>query len=135
MKLVLVFLVIGMITMSFFSYAPPQKFDLKASIERGKELYTAQCTTCHQEQGEGIEGVYPPIAKADYLMADKKRSIVQMVKGLSGEIKVNGKGYDGVMNSFETLSDAEISDVLNYVRNSFGNKGPAVTPAEVKSSR
>lgn len=135
MKTLLVFLLIGMTTMSFFSYSPPQKFDLKASIGRGKEIYTAQCITCHLEQGEGIEGVYPPIAKSDYLMADKKRSVLQLLKGLSGEIKVNGKGYDGVMNSFETLSDAEISDVLNYVRNSFGNKGPAVTPDEVKSSR
>ncbi|MEO8473985.1 MAG: cytochrome c [Chryseolinea sp.] len=135
MKYALVCLLMGITTMSFFSYTTAQKFDLKASTERGKEIYATQCITCHQEQGEGIEGVYPPIAKSDYLMADKKRSIQQLLKGLSGEIKVNGKGYDGVMNSFETLSDAEISDVLNYVRNSFGNKGPAVTPDEVRSTR
>lgn len=112
-----------------------QKFDLKASIERGKEVYTAQCMTCHMEQGEGIESVYPPLAKSDYLMADKKRSIDQVLHGLTGEVKVNGKTYDGTMTGFDMLSDAEISDVLNYVRNSFGNKGAAITPEEVKGLR
>ena len=86
------------------------------------------------EQGEGIEGVYPPLAKSDYLMADKKRSIEQVLYGLTGEIKVNGVAYDGVMTGFD-LTDQEVSDVLNYVRNSFGNKGAAVTPEEVKASR
>lgn len=112
-----------------------QKFDLKASIARGKDVYTAQCMSCHLEQGEGIENVYPPVAKSDYLMADKKRSINELLHGLNGPIKVNGVAYDGVMTGFEMLSDQEISDVLNYIRNSFGNKGAAVTPEEVKSSR
>jgi len=122
-------------TATILSFRPIQKFDLKASVDRGKEVYLAQCMTCHLEQGEGIEGVYPPLAKSDYLMADKKRSIDQLLHGLTGEIKVNGKSYDGVMNSFDTMPDTEISDVLNYVRNSFGNKGAAVTPEEVKAAR
>ncbi|MEJ1238901.1 cytochrome c [Chryseolinea sp. T2] len=117
------------------AFKPVQKFDLKASIERGKEVYTVQCITCHMEQGEGIEGVYPPLSKSDYLMGDKKRSVDQVLHGLTGEIKVNGKTYDGVMTGFDALSDTEVSDVLNYVRNSFGNKGAAVTPEEVKALR
>ena len=135
MKKVFICLSIVVLAGSFAAFTPAQKFDLKASVARGKDIYTAQCLTCHLEQGEGIEGVYPPVAKSDYLMGDKKRSIEQMLKGLTGEIKVNGKTYDGVMNGFDALSDAEISDVLNYVRNSFGNKGGAVTPEEVKASR
>ena len=91
--------------------------------------------SCHLEQGEGIENVYPPLAKSDYLMADKKRSINEVLHGLTGPIKVKGVAYDGVMTGFEMLSDQEVSDVLNYVRNSFGNKGGAVTPEEVKASR
>jgi nitrite reductase (NO-forming) len=112
-----------------------QKFDLKTSIERGKDVYTAQCMSCHMEQGEGIESVYPPLAKSDYMMADKKRSINEVLYGLNGPIKVKSVTYDGVMTGFEILSDQEVSDVLNYVRNSFGNKGGAVTPEEVKASR
>jgi len=125
----------GVIAFTILAFSPAQKFDLKASIERGKDVYTAQCMSCHMEQGEGLENVYPPLAKSDYLMADKKRSIDQTLHGLTGEIKVNGKTYDGVMNAFDMLSDAEVSDVLNYVRNSFGNKGAAVTPEEVKAHR
>lgn len=117
-----------------FSFRETQKFDLKASIERGREVYTAQCISCHQEQGEGLEDVFPPLAKSDYLMADKKRSIVQTLKGVSGEIKVNGKVYNGEMTGFD-LTDQEVSDVLNYVRNSWGNKGQAVTPEEVAAAR
>jgi len=120
---------------SFFAFEPLQKFDLKASVARGKDVYTAQCMSCHMEQGEGIESVYPPLAKSDYLMADKKRSIEQTLHGVTGEIKVKGVTYNAEMAGFETLSDQDISDVLNYVRNSFGNKGPAVTPEEVKASR
>jgi nitrite reductase (NO-forming) len=117
-----------------FSFQQKPTFDLKASIARGQEIYVAQCFSCHQEKGEGIEDVYPPLAKSDYLMADKKRSIQQVMHGVSGEIKVNGKIYNGEMSGFD-MTDQEVSDVLNYIRNSWGNKGAAVTPEEVSAAR
>ena len=86
------------------------------------------------EQGEGIEGVYPPLAKSDYLMKDKKRSIQQVLYGVNGEIKVNGKTYNAEMTGLD-LTDEEVGNVLNYVRNSFGNKGDAVLPDQVKAAR
>ncbi|MEJ0054690.1 MAG: cytochrome c [Bacteroidota bacterium] len=122
------------ITTVFFSFDQKPSFDLKSSIARGKDVYTTYCTSCHMEQGEGIEDVYPPLAKSDYMMADKKRSIQQIVKGVSGEIKVKGKTYNSEMPGLD-LNDQEVSDVLNYVRNSFGNKGEAVTPDQVKAAR
>lgn len=121
----------GLLAIMAFDF---QKDDLKASIERGKDVYISYCQSCHMEQGEGLEGVYPPLAKSDYLMADKKRSIQQVLYGVSGEIKVKGKTYNMDMAGFD-LSDKEASDLLNYVRNSFGNKGAAVTPAEVQAAR
>jgi len=111
-----------------------QTFDLKASVERGKDLYTTYCMQCHMDSGQGLEGVNPPLAKSDYLMADKKRSIQQILKGAEGEMKVNGKTYNQPMQAID-LKDEEVSDILNYVRNSFGNKGAAVTPDEVKAVR
>ncbi len=120
-------------TISLMSFQN-QKFDLKASIERGKEVYNTQCITCHMEKGEGIEAVFPPLAKSDYLMADKTRSIRQIIEGASGEMTVNGKTYNGDMPAVD-LTDEQVSDVLNYVRNSWGNKGAAVTPTEVKATR
>lgn len=125
-------LAFSLILLSAFTQKP--SFNLKESVARGKEVYGAYCVTCHMEQGEGIESVYPPLAKSDYLMADKKRSISTVLKGLSGEIKVNGKIYNMDMTSFD-LTDQEVSDVLNYIRNSFGNKGEAVKPEEVKAMR
>jgi mono/diheme cytochrome c family protein len=118
----------------FISSQEKPKFDLKASIARGQDIYSAQCLSCHQEKGEGIDDVYPPLAKSDYLMADKKRSIQQVIHGVSGEIKVNGKVYNGEMSAFD-MTDQEVSDVLNYIRNSWGNKGAAVTPEEVVAAR
>ena len=118
----------------FFSFQKKPTFDLKASITRGQEVYGTYCISCHMEKGEGLEGVYPPLVKSDYLMADTKRSIVQILKGVSGRMKVNGVTYEGEMAAIE-LSDQEVSDVLNYVRNSFGNKGAAIIPDGVKAVR
>ncbi len=109
-------------------------FDLKASVTRGREVYVSYCISCHLDQGEGIEGVYPPLAKSDYLMADKNRSIRQVLYGATGEMVVNGKTYNTEMMGVD-LTDADASDVVNYIRNSFGNKGGAVTPAEVAAQR
>ena len=120
--------------LSLSSFQEKPKFNLKESVERGKDIYITNCLTCHLDQGEGIEDVYPPLAKSDYLMADKKGSVQQILYGASGEMKVNGKVYSAEMAGID-LNDQQASDVLNYIRNSFGNKGSAVTPEEVKVSR
>ena len=135
MKKVILLSFLVTLTVPFMALQEKQKFDLKASIERGADVYAAQCLSCHMDSGQGLENVYPPLAKADYLMKDKKRSIDQVLHGVSGEMKVNGVVYNGEMQGFETLSDEEVSDVLNYIRNSWGNKGEAVRPDEVKSLR
>lgn len=120
-------------TAGIFSLSFQNKFDLKASVDRGKNVYGMYCLSCHKAEGEGLEGVYPPLAKSDYLMADKARSIRQVVNGASGEMKVNGKTYNSDMVGID-LSDEELVDVLNYVRNSFGNKGDAVVPSDIKAA-
>lgn len=117
------------------SHSLAQKsFDLKDSIQRGLIVYANNCMSCHLDKGQGMPSVYPPLAKADYLMADKNRSIREVLYGVSGEITVNGKKYNIPMPGYN-LTDEEVSDVLNYIRNSWGNKGKAVTPAEVKAQR
>ena len=126
-KIVLAAALIGSVV-TFFSFT--QKFDLKASITRGKEVYEANCITCHMSEGEGIEGAFPPLAKSDHL-ADKARLVKVVLLGVRGPIKVNGKDYDGEMAGI-SLTDEQVADVLNFVRNSWGNKGGAITPAEVQ---
>jgi nitrite reductase (NO-forming) len=137
MKKILVFVSVTLlllIGLQSFKSPARQGFDLKASIARGKEVYVSYCLSCHMEDGKGVENTYPPVAKSDYLMADKKRAIQQVLKGAKGEMKVNSKSYSTDMTGFD-LSDEQASDVVNYIRNSWGNKGGAVTPADVKAVR
>ena len=112
------------------SKAVGQAFDLKASIERGKSVYEAQCISCHMPEGEGLEGVFPPLAKSSNI-ASKEKMIQIILKGIRGTILLAGKEYNGEMASI-ILSDQETADVINYVRNSFGNKAPAVQPKEIQ---
>jgi nitrite reductase (NO-forming) len=93
------------------------------------------CFVCHQIEGEGIVSQIPPLANADYLMADKERSIRIVLQGMTGEVEVNGRTYNNVMMPLNNLSDQEIANVLTYVRNSWGNEGEAVTPEEVRRVR
>ncbi len=133
-RIVLIALSSVFILLSFISFQKKPKIDLAASTERGKEIYARNCISCHMEQGEGLEGIFPPLAKSDYLLADKKRAIQQTLYGVSGEMTVNGKVYNGEMNGFD-LTDEEMSDLMNYIFNSFGNKGGTIAPAEVKAAR
>lgn len=103
---------------------------LDQRIAAGSVLFTQNCAACHQPTGLGVPEVFPPLAKSDFLMADKKRSIQIVKHGLQGEIVVNGKKYNNVMPAV-SLTDEEKANVLTYVRNSWGNKGDAVTPEEV----
>jgi mono/diheme cytochrome c family protein len=114
-----------------------QTGDLASSIKRGNEAYTSYCQNCHQQSGAGLEGVYPPLAKSDFVTRDKdgKKSISVIIHGQTGEVIVNGKKYNIDMPNQAYLTDEQIADILNYVRNSWGNKGKAITPALVKTVR
>lgn len=119
----------------FASPAFSQTFNLKSSVERGKEVYLLECQSCHMAEGEGLPGVYPPLAKTDYLKQPAPFLINIILKGQTGEIVVNGTNYNTPMPAQDYLSDEKVSDVLNYIRNSWTNKGTAITPAQVKTQR
>jgi len=101
----------------------------------GKGVYQRTCIICHQPDGTGMEGTYPPLAKSDYLLSDKVRAIHQVLKGSSYPITVNGKKFNGVMPAQKNLSDEDVANVLSYVSHNFGNDGYTVTAAEVKAIR
>jgi len=88
------------------------------------------------QDGAGMAGVFPPLAKSDFLMADSNRAINIVLNGLTGPVKVNGVDFNGVMPPFTNLPDHEIAAVLTYVRNSFGNKdGVVVKSSDVAAAR
>jgi nitrite reductase (NO-forming) len=103
-------------------------------IAAGKAIYGTTCFACHQSEGQGISGAFPPLAKSDYLNANPKRAIDVVLKGLSGEISVNGKKINSVMPS-QNLTADEIANVLTYVYSSWGNNKTVVTPAMVKAQK
>lgn len=111
--------------------SPPAGDKLEARLQAGEIVYKQNCLACHQATGEGVPNAFPPLAKSDFLMADKGRSIKVVANGLQGQITVNGKSYNSVMPALG-LSDDDIANVLTYVRNNFGNKGDLVTLDEVK---
>lgn len=100
----------------------------------GKQKYEAVCAACHQLNGEGIPNAFPPLARSDYLNADKKRAIRTVLHGLQGVVTVNGKQFNSVMPKLD-LSDEDVANILTYVYGSWGNAGHQVTPQEVKSLR
>jgi len=79
--------------------------------------------------------VFPPVAKTDYLKKEAKHLINIVLKGQEGEIIVNGKKYNTPMPAQSYLSDEQIADVYNYVRNSWGAKAAAILPSQVKALR
>ena len=103
-------------------------------MERGKKVYLTSCFACHMATGEGMPNVFPPLAKSDFLKADKDRAIKAILKGLSGPISVNGKPYNNMMPPQE-VSDDQAADVLTYVMNEWGNDFGTVIPADVKRVR
>ena len=122
MKLIKIILVAGFILLS--NQAIAQDFDLDSSIQRGRTIYSSNCVSCHMMNGTGISGVYPALAGADSLMND--------IPGMVDWI-LNGDEINGVSHSF-SLTVREVSDLLNYIRNSWGNEGEAVLPEDVQST-
>ncbi|WMJ73635.1 copper-containing nitrite reductase [Cytophagaceae bacterium ABcell3] len=103
-------------------------------MELGRKVYASNCQACHQSEGQGIKGAFPPLAKSDYLNADIDRAIGVIAHGLEGQIKVNGEIYNSTMPAIK-ISDEEIANVMTYILNNWDNKGGEVTPERVKKAK
>jgi mono/diheme cytochrome c family protein len=106
-----------------------------ASLARGQLIYKNICATCHQADGSGVPRMNPPLIKTKYVLGDKTKLIKVLLLGLNEDVEIDGEYYSNPMPSQAALKDEEIADVLTFVRNSFGNKAAAVTPAQVKAVR
>lgn len=106
--------------------APEGREPLAVRMTRGEATYRGVCAACHQRGGEGLAGVFPPLAGSDYLRRDDAELARVVLAGLSGPITVNGTQYNGVMPGFANLTDHEIADVLTYVRGNLNNRGAPI---------
>jgi nitrite reductase (NO-forming) len=104
-------------------------------IHAGESLFAGTCSVCHQANGAGLAGVFPPLAKSDFLAADLKRATGIVLRGFNGKVTVNGHEYNSVMPPMGQLNDDEIANILTYVINSWGNPGGRVLADQVKSER
>ncbi|GMV53769.1 MAG: cytochrome c [Chlorobi bacterium] len=106
-------------------------------VANGKKVYEGYCKTCHQANGQGMPKIYPPLAKSDYIKANSVETLIrEVVFGLSGKVKVNGKEYNGVMTPLpKKYTDKDVADVMTYVFTNFGNSKGKVTPAQVAAAK
>ena len=95
---------------------------LEKSIANGKDIYADFCVQCHLVNGKGDAKNFPPLDGSDWLGNKIIKSIHAVKFGQTGEIVVNGKKFNNTMPQPVGLSNKEIADVMNYIRNSWGNK-------------
>lgn len=117
MKVIFSFFLLSFSSIAIHLY---QQKPLNQSIADGEEIYADFCLQCHMDNGQGVPGSFPPLAKSDYLK-NIDQSIHAIKYGLKGPITVNGKSYNSNMIS-QGLDDEEIADVMNYILRSWGNK-------------
>jgi mono/diheme cytochrome c family protein len=103
----------------------------------GKALFSANCITCHQANGEGVPGQYPPLAGSDVVLGDAANHVVAIVlKGLQGPVVVAGKPFNNSMQAWEgQYTDQQVAAILTYERSDWGNNAPPITADFVKEVR
>lgn len=105
------------------------------ALEKGKTIYNQYCLACHQGDGNGVAGAFPPLTQTKWVAGDKATLVPVILNGMQGEITVKGEVYNNAMPAHGFLSDEEIGAVLTYVRQSFGNDYPEITTADVAEVR
>lgn len=110
--LFLICLIILSVVLSSCDYQP---------YKQGKNLYNFYCATCHMDDGSGLKGLYPPLAKADYLAKNQNNLACIIRYGLSDSILVNQKAYNQAMPPVKALNEVQITNVINYVNHAWGN--------------
>jgi cytochrome c oxidase cbb3-type subunit II len=107
-----------------------------ADLAKGQALFTANCAACHQANGEGLPGAFPSLKGSDAVNdADPTEQLRAILQGLQGA-RVGGVVYSSPMPPFAgTLSDADIANIVDYERSSWGNHGAPVTAAQVAAQR
>jgi len=101
----------------------------------GVQLYTKYCLTCHQADGNGVRGMFPPLAGNAKITGPSTDVIRIVLFGLEGPITVNERDYNQPMPPQGYMSDNQIADILTYVRSSWENKAPPVKVTDVAKTR
>ncbi|NYT86906.1 c-type cytochrome [Pollutimonas harenae] len=117
-----------------------QDFKVAASttggVADGAQIYSAQCVACHQASGQGLPGVFPPLAGSEWVTGKAALAVQIVLHGVTGPLTVSGTQYNGMMPTFkDKLDDAQIAAVVSYIRSNFGNSADSVDAAMVAAER
>ena len=102
-----------------------------AKYPKGAKIFKEKCVACHQATGMGVPSAFPPLKGSDYLKADKKRAIAQVLNGSNHEITVNGAKYSIPMPP-QVDNHEDAVAVVNYILNAWGNNYGTVSLADAK---
>lgn len=91
---------------------------VEAQIALGKKIYDEKCVVCHMATAEGLKGAFPPLKNSDYLLADLKRGVAQVLNGSNEAMVVNGETYTTPMTP-QVQTKEEAIAVINYVLKEF----------------
>jgi mono/diheme cytochrome c family protein len=97
--------------------------------------YETVCITCHQAEGQGIAGAFPPLAGSEWLLGNPEIPVRVVILGLTGPIEVKGTKFNSTMPPPPGLTDEKIAEAITYARSHFGNHGPKVDVELVKKER
>lgn len=109
-----------------------QAFD---PIKQGTKLFARNCQQCHQKDGQGIPGVYPPLVGSEWVLGEDIRIVKLLLAGMSGTVTVKGQQFTGNMPNFAHWKDRDIAAVLTYVRQSWDNDAAPVAAELVTDTR
>ncbi|MEM9920378.1 MAG: cytochrome c [Bacteroidota bacterium] len=101
--------------------------------KQGEGLYLHYCASCHMEEGQGLKGLFPPIAGSDYLEANIDQLSCIIKNGLVGEIVVNGRTYDQPMLAIKDINDIEIANLINFINYKWRNVETYISPEDVRT--
>lgn len=105
-----------------------------ASASDGGAVYIANCSSCHQTNGQGVPGAFPPLAGNPVVTGNPIATIAIVKNGLDGRVVVNGQAYSGIMPRWKgVLSDDQIASVLTYIRSSWKNQAAGVSVSQVQA--
>jgi nitrite reductase (NO-forming) / hydroxylamine reductase len=105
-----------------------------ASASDGATVYVANCSSCHQPDGKGVAGAFPPLAGNPTVTGPPVAVIAIVKDGLEGRLVVHGATYSGIMPGWKhQLSDDQIASVITYIRTAWNNNASAVSAADVSS--
>ena len=105
-------------------------------IARGAALFAVNCQPCHQATGMGSPGLAPPLVGSEWVLGPPKRLVRIPNNGLQGPITIKGQQWNASMAALGgSLPDEDLAAILSYIRNTWGNSAPVVTPELVKGVR